>query len=362
MLKVEYKRHKIFEEKKSIFNDLFSGNYEVYIFGLTQYSKTISDFLNDKGIEISGFIDDFTINEAYYNNKIFKLNEIKNDSIVINGVIEGRPITVFNLLKWKGFKKIIDYFDFNYLNPEIFIIPFNSDNSHKILDNIKELETIYNKLEDENSKQIFNEVIDFRLNFNYYQKEFKYQPENQYFENFLKFENVMTFVDGGGFDGETTISAFKKFKNLSKVFYIEPFPLSMEISKKRLIDFKGEKIIFYETAISDKIEKKYITNDKGSANHLSNTGNLMVKVNTLDNLILEKIDYLKLDVEGSELSALLGAKNLITKNKPIIAVCVYHDQNHFWQIPNYLLNINLNYKVYLRHYTEGIYETVMYFL
>ena len=63
-----------------------------------------------------------------------------------------------------------------------------------------------------------------------------------------------------------------------------------------------------------------------------------------------------------ELNALLGAEKTIIRDKPLIAVCVYHNQKHFWQVPKYLIGIVPSYKVYLRHYTEGIFETVMYFI
>jgi len=43
-------------------------------------------------------------------------------------------------------------------------------------------------------------------------------------------------------------------------------------------------------------------------------------------------------------------------------VCAYHKPDDLWKISEQVLSINKSYKVYLRHYTEGITETVLYFL
>jgi hypothetical protein len=72
--------------------------------------------------------------------------------------------------------------------------------------------------------------------------------------------------------------------------------------------------------------------------------------------------YIKMDIEGWEMNALKGAENLIKTLKPKLAICVYHKPNDFLEIYNYIKELNPNYKIYLRHYTEGVVETVMYFI
>ena len=45
-----------------------------------------------------------------------------------------------------------------------------------------------------------------------------------------------------------------------------------------------------------------------------------------------------------------------------MAICIYHNQEHFWKVPELVLRLNPEYKIYIRHYTEGLRETVMYFV
>jgi FkbM family methyltransferase len=133
-------------------------------------------------------------------------------------------------------------------------------------------------------------------------------------------------------------------------------------SKEILSKVNTCEIFYIDSAISSDNLLKFITDDKGSANHLLDNGNVEVKVSTLDNLVDENVDYIKLDIEGEELNAIIGSNRIIKECKPYLAVCIYHNQSHFWQIPISILNINPYYRIYLRHYTEGIFETVMYFI
>jgi hypothetical protein len=88
----------------------------------------------------------------------------------------------------------------------------------------------------------------------------------------------------------------------------------------------------------------------------------MIEVDTIDNIVKQKVDYIKLDIEGAEQDAIDGAKETIRKYKPILAICIYHKAQDWYKIPKKVLEIQSDYKVYIRHYMEGIYETVMYFI
>jgi hypothetical protein len=69
-----------------------------------------------------------------------------------------------------------------------------------------------------------------------------------------------------------------------------------------------------------------------------------------------------MDIEGFELNALKGAKEIIKKNKPKLAICVYHKANDIREITNFILSLNPNYRLYFRHYNEGISESVIFFI
>ena len=67
-----------------------------------------------------------------------------------------------------------------------------------------------------------------------------------------------------------------------------------------------------------------------------------------------------MDIEGAELEALKGAEETIKRYRPKLAICVYHKPEDIVEIPKYILNINPDYKLYLRHYSDNAGETVLY--
>ena len=67
-----------------------------------------------------------------------------------------------------------------------------------------------------------------------------------------------------------------------------------------------------------------------------------------------------MDIEGAELMALQGAEKIIRKYKPKLAVCVYHKPEDIIEILKYTLELNPEYKIHLRHYSNYFWETVMY--
>jgi hypothetical protein len=78
--------------------------------------------------------------------------------------------------------------------------------------------------------------------------------------------------------------------------------------------------------------------------------------------IKEKVTFIKADIEGAEMEMLKGAKETILKNKPKLAICIYHSDEDMLQIAEWIHNIVPEYKLYVRmhgKYPAG-YETVLY--
>ena len=72
--------------------------------------------------------------------------------------------------------------------------------------------------------------------------------------------------------------------------------------------------------------------------------------------------FIKMDIEGAEMEALWGAVEIIKSFKPRLAISVYHKPEDMTDIMEYLLQINPDYKFYLRHYSSCCWETVLYAL
>ena len=85
-----------------------------------------------------------------------------------------------------------------------------------------------------------------------------------------------------------------------------------------------------------------------------------VDVVRMDDFIDDRITFVKMDIEGSEANALLGAERLIRTHKPKLAISVYHKKDDIWVIPKIILRFNPDYKFYLRTYSFTYGESVLY--
>lgn len=79
-----------------------------------------------------------------------------------------------------------------------------------------------------------------------------------------------------------------------------------------------------------------------------------------DALAGRKVTFIKMDVEGSELRALEGAKNIITEQGPKLAISAYHFLSDLWEIPLYIRELDSRYRIYMRHHSPVVWDTDCY--
>jgi FkbM family methyltransferase len=89
-----------------------------------------------------------------------------------------------------------------------------------------------------------------------------------------------------------------------------------------------------------------------------------VRIRSIDSLVasgeVERVDFIKMDIEGSELDALKGAVKTLGQFKPKLAISLYHRLQDFVVIPQFLASLGLGYSFHLNHYTIHSEETVLY--
>lgn len=310
-------------------------------------------------IYVDGIIDDFCEQTEYKGCKIYKMTQVPKDSIVVSA-ITGFPKTAKEKLNSLNIKNI-DYFAFyKYSGLDIEKPPFISDFKNDFLQNKNKYKQIYSLLQDKTSKEIFQDIINFKITYDLkFMKRFNNKTKLQYFEeDFFKVPPGCIFVDGGGYVGDTSLNFIEKYPDYNKIYLFEPIKTNMEQAKTNLIE---ENVEFLELGLSDFSGKAAFNSDESSSK-ISEEGNMELNIDYIDNIFKKKVDFIKLDIEGSELNAIDGASKLIARSKPILAICIYHKASDWYEIPNKILGIYNKYTMFLRHYMEGIYETVIYFI
>jgi FkbM family methyltransferase len=71
---------------------------------------------------------------------------------------------------------------------------------------------------------------------------------------------------------------------------------------------------------------------------------------------------IKMDIEGAEPAALRGAERTIRQHRPGLAISVYHEPDHLWEIPLYVASLEVGYRIFLRGHGHNDYDLVLYCL
>jgi FkbM family methyltransferase len=186
-------------------------------------------------------------------------------------------------------------------------------------------------------------------------------------------------VSAGVYDGNDTKRFCDFFgKRLLKLYAFEPVTACFNLSKENLTVHcaKGYPIKLIKCGLLDAEEQVEMIFSEGSLpgsgiptlkNAFPNENYIRhkketVSVRPLDNIIPleEKITYIKMDIEGAETKALLGAKRIIQEHKPRLAICLYHNPDDYFNIPLMLKEFVPEYKFYLRHSGKDMWDTILY--
>lgn len=330
------------------------GERPRFIFGRNELTESII-----KEVNIDGVIDDFAQEKDYLGLPIVPINEVPNNALVVV-VVVGKPLVAEKRVSQFQFEHIDYYSFYKYSNLSINNIMFWNGMIEDIEINFDKYQNIYTLLNDDISKNQFYNIINFRMSHDInFMRGFSPIEHLQYFEDFLDLKDNEVFIDIGGYDGFTSEEFIKRCPAYKSVYIFEPEEKNIQLAKDRLHKYKN--INFYGIGLSNK--KGTLRFDiSGSSSKISENGEIEIKVDKLDDVLKEKPTFIKMDIEGAESFAIEGAKQTIKKYHPKLAISVYHKKDDFWKIPEQIFTIRNDYDIYLRHYTEGISETIMFFI
>ncbi len=143
----------------------------------------------------------------------------------------------------------------------------------------------------------------------------------------------------------------------AKVIGIEPAPENLEAYRRNFKDqIAAGRVIVYPKGVWDKddvltlhVDEHNSAADTFVINRKETTSEVKVPLTTIDKLVtelkLDRVDYIKMDIEGAEPNALRGAHDTIAKWKPRISISSYHQPDHPVVIPKIILGTRSDYVV-----------------
>jgi FkbM family methyltransferase len=239
------------------------------------------------------------------------------------------------------------------------------DLPHKVVAEAAQVEQTFHLWADEHSRREYLEQLRWRL-FLDSDSFSEPEPTPQYFPDHLVrpcADEVL--IDCGAYDGDT-IRSFLRLRGAAfgKIHALEPDPVNYQ----RLTDLVAalpdqtrKRTQTYQAAAGSTREKLRFDATGNTAAAFSAAGTLEVDCYPLDDLLGDSgPTFIKMDIEAAEPAAVAGAEKLIARHAPVMAVCVYHRQDHLWRIPLQLASLCDNYTFFLRRYEDECWEVVCY--
>ncbi len=345
--------------KKVNIKKMLMNKEGIFIFGAGLIGFQILKDCIDNNIKVNGFIDNSkVVSGSNLSEKVFKLSDINKHSVILISPGKSSSQIQKQLLK-EGFQNIITLPEFFY-SLNITSQPESGYYEDLRKYRIRYLELFLN-LADQKSRKILSYIIEHRLTLDsmpLYQAYCK--DVAQWFDSdIFSPHRDAVMVDGGAYDGDT-ISEFIAVNPMFKHVY--GFEIDPNIACRAAAKFTASnKITILPYGLSDKKENKAFFPTNAMNGRIAESGSLIAKLISIDDIVVEPITFLKLDVEGSESCALDGAKKQISLNSPFMAIAVYHKPSDLWFLQKKIEKIvSKKYRYYLRHYTEVGYETVLY--
>jgi FkbM family methyltransferase len=176
-----------------------------------------------------------------------------------------------------------------------------------------------------------------------------------------------TVIDCGGCWGDTALYFSKKAKN-THVYSFEFIPSNMEILNENIRLNENCDVTLIPNPVWKDSSSKFYAVDKGPSSSVSTEPNgpdcIEIQSLCIDDLVnqydISKVDFIKMDIEGTEPYALEGAKETLIRFKPKLAIAIYHCAEDFSRIALFIKNLNLGYKFYLGHFTPHGAETILF--
>lgn len=374
---------------------------KLYFFGVGYYAKSLPKYLNKKyNVTVDGQYDWFEKEDDQVNQRAFKLANVfyKIDEVKRNKINKKIPL----LTKEEFYEDPENTVVFlNYDNPIVepyilFSLGFKNlyylqTLAGEIMQNIRppkkfdiydrldtmrtnfcfsdmdiaKITTVYHSLNDKKSKKIFFNLLKVKITSDVtYSQEVLDENTVHYFDkDILSLGNEEVLIDCGANIGDTIASFYKctrgKFKH---IYSYEPDETNFNkmIEYIDTLDCKNN-ITPLKCGVGQKNETVYIINPGSTTTAITTTQTeFKIEVKTITETINHIPTLIKMDVEGYEICALLGAMHLIKTHKPKLALSIYHKFDDLWNIPALIKMWVPEYKVSIRQYAFDRTETVLY--
>lgn len=347
-------------------------NKSVIIYGAGNFGKDVYQILKEQGYQVLAFLDNkaqsgdqwdgVPINLPNYNG----FTQEQKKQVIVLVAIHNRNVDlppIFAMLKEQGYLHLANPVEFyevlaDQLGERYWLA---SPSSYKKWQ--EEISKCCMLWEDEASCLTFLSIVTQRLKGDYSALPIP-DLEHQYFTlNVPAWKKPLRFVNCGAYDGDTLRLIKNSDIKVEDLVAFEPDLGNFSKLSQYIVNEWNSPAILFPCGVHSATDQLRFCSDGSEGGKLSDSGDSVIQTIALDDALHGfHPNLIKMDIEGAEVDGLLGARKIIERDRPGLAICVYHKPQHLWQIPLMVNQWDLGYKFYLRSHAFNGFDVVMYAL
>lgn len=330
--------------ENNVWNTLRDVGKPNILYGMGNGAEKIVETMRSFGADIEAVFasDGFVRGHSFLNKKVQTYKEIcerYEDFNVVLGFASNRK-EVLKTIKNISLEHPLYAPDFPIAGSDLFTREYVALHEEKF-------DLVYNLLADETSKKDYLNILNYKISGKVDYLYDSFCQKSTIYDNILKLDNNETMVDIGAYDGDTIREFIEATRGkYNKIIALEPDEKNFNKLKNNTKHLQG--VDLYNVGAWNDNDTLVFSKKAGRNSHLSKKG-VPIEVKALDLLINDEVTFIKMDIEGAELNALSGAKNIISTHKPKLYICAYHKNEDLFTLPTKILELNSNYKIYFRH-------------
>lgn len=314
-------------------------------------------------LPLQGVVDDFALEgESWKGLPIIGGGALPRDALVVNCAALWKPVSAARRIETLTGCQPKSYVDV----AEALGLPlpdFVQETRNLFAESPNFFDRLLGVFADAESRRTLKAVFSYRLTGDWaHMADYTARVEQQYFDAIYRLAAGAIFIDAGGYDGATTKQFFKYFPDACGSVIYEPIPAHLELLKRNFADEQASRVTIKALALADASRRLRFDGGSSTASRECPDGDLDVEATSLDVDFHGVPSLVKMDLEGGELNALRGAVWHIEKSAPVLTIAAYHRATDLQDILALVRSVRDDYEIYLRHYTEGWTETVVYFV
>ena len=220
------------------------------------------------------------------------------------------------------------------------------------------------ELADEPSRARFDALVAYRRTLD---NSVLPEPTEQYRPRDVRLEPGECVLDVGGFDGDSAVDYARELGEGARVHAFEPMESNFRELEARLArDPVGAQVTPWRLAAWNERTTLALSSDEPHPMQfrVHPEGDTRVPALPLDDWAsenaIERVDWIKMDVEGAEREALEGAARTIAAQRCKLAISLYHRPDDLWFLIRQMRSLRPDAPLYVEHHSQNLYESVCY--